>query len=173
MSPIILIAMLWVDMTKETKKNDRQKILIGTNRKARRDFVILDRHEAGIALLGTEVKSLRDGKVDLTPSYARIENMQAVLYELHIKPYEYGNRFNHDPRRPRKLLLHANEIRRLYSQVTIKGKTLIPVSIYFNKRGKVKVEIAVCQGKHVADKRETLKRKTADLETRRALSGKT
>lgn len=159
-------------MSKETKNPEKSRTLIGTNRKARRDFIILDKYEAGIVLLGTEVKSLRDGKVDLSPSYARIENMQATLYDLHIKPYEFGNQFNHEPRRPRKLLLHANEIKRLYSQVTIKGKTLVPLSIYFNRRGKAKVEIAVCQGKDFADKRETLRRKTADMETRRAMSHK-
>ncbi|NLB55852.1 MAG: SsrA-binding protein, partial [Lentisphaerae bacterium] len=92
------------------------------------------------------------------------------LYDLHIKPYEFGNQFNHDPRRPRKLLLHAGEIKKLHSQTAIKGKTLVPLSIYFNRRGKAKLEIAVCQGKSLTDKRDSLRQKATEMETCRALS---
>ncbi len=145
---------------------------IATNRKARHQYIIMDRIEAGVVLLGTEVKAIRDGQVDLSAGFARIENDQAMLYEVHIKPYEYGHQFNHEPRRPRRLLLHQREIRKLFGKVTLKGRTLVPLALYFNRRGKVKVELGLCQGKHLVDRRETLKRKTTDRETARAIAAR-
>ena len=150
----------------ETERNRR----IAVNRKALHLYIVLDRVETGIALLGTEVKSIRDGQVDLSAGFARVENGQATLYDVHIKPYEYGHQFNHEPRRPRRLLLHRREIRKLFGSVTLRGRTLVPLSLYFNRRGKLKVELGLCQGKHMADRRETLKRKTADREAARAMA---
>ncbi|MBU4200839.1 MAG: SsrA-binding protein SmpB [Verrucomicrobia bacterium] len=154
----------------EVKSDARRAGSIATNRKAYHQYIILDRFEAGIALLGTEVKAIRDGQVDLSAGFARIENDQATLYDVHIKPYEYGHQFNHEPRRPRRLLLHRREIRKLFGKVTLKGRTLVPLALYFNRRGKIKLELGLCQGKHMADRRETLKRKTADRETARAMA---
>ncbi len=150
----------------ETERNRR----IAVNRKALHLYIVLDRVETGIALLGTEVKAIRDGQVDLSAGFARVENGQATLYDVHIKPYEYGHQFNHEPRRPRRLLLHRREIRKLFGSVTLRGRTLVPLSLYFNPRGKLKVELGLCQGKHMADRRETLKRKTADREAARAIT---
>ncbi|NCC50771.1 MAG: SsrA-binding protein SmpB [Spartobacteria bacterium] len=143
--------------------------VIATNRKARRDYMVLDQIEAGIELQGTEVKSIRAGQVSLNESYARITKGEVYLLDMHIMPYEYGNVFNHPPRRPRKLLLHRREINRLVGLVAEKGQTLIPLKMYL-KRGRVKVEIGICKGKQTHDKRETLKRKTADREARRDIA---
>jgi len=149
---------------------DKQKTgWTAANRKALRDYVVLDRLEAGIVLLGTETKSVRAGNVNLTGGYAKIENGQLRLFAVHIAPYECGNRFNHDPLRPRDLLLHRREVDRLEGLVDQKGCTLVPLKMYFRKRW-VKVEIGVCKGKQDADKRETLKRKDADREARRAMA---
>ena len=156
----------------ETESKGNRTGPIATNRKARHQYLILDRIEAGIVLLGTEVKAIRDGQADLSSGFARIENDQAMLYEVHIKPYEYGHQFNHEPRRPRRLLLHQREIRKLFGKVTLKGRTLVPLALYFNRRGKVKVELGLCQGKHLVDRRETLKRKTTDRETARAIAAR-
>jgi len=134
-----------------------------------RDYTVLERLEAGIELWGTEVKSLRAGQVGMTGSHARIDNGDAWLYELNIPPYEFGNRFNHDPDRPRRLLLHRREINRLQAQSEQKGNALIPLSIYF-KKGLVKVELGVCKGKAQYDKRQTLRRRTADREAERAMA---
>lgn len=152
------------------KNKTKASSVIVSNRKARRDYIVLETFEAGIALLGTEVKSIRNSKVDLTAGFASIENNQLTLHNIHIKPYEYGHQFNHEPRRPRRLLLHRREINRLFGKATIKGLTLIPMSLYFNKQGKVKVEIGLCRGKHRIDKRDTLRRKTADREAERAMA---
>jgi len=118
----------------------------------------------------SEVKSLRDGKADLLAGFATIHNNQAWLHDVHIRPYEYAHAFNHEPRRKRRLLLHKREIAKLFGKVQLKGMTLIPLSMYFNARGKVKVELGLCQGKHTVDKRETLKKKDADREAHRALA---
>lgn len=142
---------------------------IATNRKAFRDYHILERMEAGIQLRGTEVKSIRARRVSLNESYAKVEGNELVLHNLHIEPYDHGNVFNHDPIRPRRLLLHRSEIRRLVGQIAEKGRTLIPLSLYL-KRGLVKVEIALCTGKQHKDKRETLKRRTAEREAQRAIA---
>ncbi|MCL1856202.1 MAG: SsrA-binding protein SmpB [Kiritimatiellaeota bacterium] len=149
--------------------HDGRKILT-QNRKARHDYAILDSLEAGIALVGTEVKVLRENKGSLIGSYAAVDKSgQVLLYNANIPTYTFGNRFNHDPVRPRKLLVHRAQIRKLKTQVEQKGNTLIPLSLYLS-RGKVKVELAVCKGKAAADKRETIKRRDADLSARRAIA---
>ena len=150
------------------EKADIGEKLIASNRKAYHDYFILDKFEAGIALLGTEVKSSREGKVNLKDSYASIKGGEAFLLNCHISPYSHGNRENHDPVRTRKLLLHRKEIRKLIGKTQEKGLTLVPLRIYF-KRGKVKVELGVARGKKNYDKRETERRKEADRETRKAV----
>jgi len=133
------------------------------NRKARRDYHLLDRYEAGIALQGTEVKSLRDGKVNMSESYARVEDGEVFLLDMHINPYDNASHDNHDPKRPRKLLLHKGEIRKLDRSVQQKGFTIVPTQLYFS-RGLAKVEIALARGKHEYDKREAIKKRDADRE---------
>ena len=123
----------------------------------------------GIELWGTEVKSLRGGHLGMTGSFAKVEGRNVLLYGLNIPPYTFGNRFNHDPDRPRRLLLHRREIRHLQAQTEQKGHALIPLSIYF-KKGLVKVELGICKGKAHYDKRETLRRRTADREAERAMA---
>lgn len=143
--------------------------LITTNRRAGRDYHILDKIEAGIALVGTEVKSLRvSGGITLKDSYVDIERGQAMLVNAHITPYEQGNIFNHDPERARRLLLHKREIEKLGQRVEEKGFTLIPLRVYF-KQGRVKIEIGVCKGKHSFDKREDIKKRETDREIDRAI----
>jgi SsrA-binding protein len=143
---------------------------VARNRKARHEFEILEAVEAGIALKGPEVKSLREGKVSFQDAFARVDRGELWLHSLHVSPYEQANRFNVDPVRPRKLLLHRHEIRRLASKVDEKGLTLVPLEIYF-ARGYAKVLLALARGKKLYDKRETLKRKTQDREARRAMGG--
>ena len=142
--------------------------LITKNRKARHDYFILEQMEAGIALQGTEVKSLRAGRANLKDSFARVQEGQVWLYGAHISPYDQGNRFNHDPERPRRLLLHKREIWRLMGRVQEKGLTLVPLSLYF-KRGNVKVELGLAKGKAEYDKREAIARRESDREIARAL----
>lgn len=144
---------------------------IAKNRKAFHDFFILEMTEAGIALVGTEVKSLRAGSVNLKDSYARVENGQVTLFGLHISPYDHGNRYNHDPERPRRLLLHKREIGRLKVQTEEKGLTLVPLSLYF-KGGKAKVELALAKGKQLHDKRDTLREREADREMEQTIRRK-
>jgi SsrA-binding protein len=134
------------------------KKIVCTNRKAYRDYFLLDRFEAGMALTGTEVKSLRDGRANLKDSYAGIEREELFLYSMHISPYKHGNIANHDPTRTRKLLMHKREIRRLIGKIQEKGLALIPVAVYF-LRGKAKVELALAKGKRQYDKRHDLKEK--------------
>lgn len=143
--------------------------MIAGNRRARRDYQVLESMEAGLELRGTEVKSLRAGHASLDGSFARVDRGQLFLEGANIKPYEQGNVHNHDPVRSRRLLLHRAEIDRLASTVAEKGLTLIPLKLYF-KRGKAKLQLGLCRGKQVHDKRETLKRKTADREAQRAMS---
>ncbi len=145
--------------------------VVAENRKARHDYFIEETYEAGIALAGTEVKSLRAGKASLRDSYAEVRNGEVFVHNMHISPYEKGNRFNRDPKRPRKLLLHKQEIRRLLGQTTQKGYTLIPLRIYF-KRGKAKVEVALARGKKLYDKRESIARRDAQREIARELRGR-
>ena len=142
--------------------------LVTRNRKARHDYAILDRFEAGIALQGTEVKSLRAGKANLKDSYAAVERGEVFLYNAHISAYEPGTRFNHDPERVRKLLLHRAEIRRLIGRVQQQGLTLVPLSIYF-RRGKAKIELALARGKRRFDKRESIARREAERDMDRAM----
>ena len=128
---------------------------VAENRKARHDFELLDFYEAGIELKGTEIKSVRNGKVQLKDSYISIRNGQALVKGMHISPYEFGNRFNHEEDRDRRLLLHKNEILKLDQQVRLKGMTLVPVSLYLT-HGLCKLEIAVARGKNLHDKREKI-----------------
>ncbi|GFO68032.1 SsrA-binding protein [Geomonas limicola] len=130
--------------------------LICNNKKAFHDYFIEERYEAGMVLQGTEVKSLRGGKANLNDSFAIVKNGEAYLHNLHISPYDFGNRQNHDPDRMRKLLLHKKEILKLFSKIREQGYTLIPLRIYF-KDGKVKAELGLAKGKKNYDKRETLK----------------
>ena len=142
--------------------------LITDNRKARFNYELFDRVEAGIALKGTEVKSLRDGKLSLVESYCRMDDdEQVMLVNAHIAVYGHGNVHNHEPTRPRKLLLHKREIRRLRAKVREKGLTLVPTKAYF-RRGKVKVEIALAKGKKQHDKRQVVKQRDMEREMRRA-----
>jgi len=145
-----------------------QDAVIVTNRKAFRDYHILDKYEAGIELQGTEVKSLRQKGGNLNDSFARVVGGQMFLFNFHISPYEFGNLNNHEPLRNRRLLLHKAEIMKLTGQTTLKGFAIIPLKLYF-KHGRVKVELAVAQGKSQYDKRETIKRKEADREMQRAV----
>lgn len=142
--------------------------LVTKNRKAFHDYHIIERYEAGMELKGTEVKSLRQGKCNLKDSFARVQDGEIVLHGVHISPYEQGNIHNHDPERPRKLLLHKREIRFLAAEVSQKGMTLVPLSIYF-KRGIAKVELALAKGKAEYDKRDALKQKEETREMERAL----
>ncbi len=153
-------------MTKPKEDDSNKKL--ATNRKAFHDYFIEDKQEAGIVLLGTEVKSIKQGNVSLLGSYASVEKGQVMLHATNVSSYDCGSRNNHDPLRKRRLLLHASEIRKLAQKIDQKGYTLIPLSIY-TKRGMIKVEIGLCKGKREYDKRETLKRKTADKETRREM----
>lgn len=137
------------------------------NRKALRDYLVLQRAEAGLVLQGTEVKSVRHRRVNLSGSFVRIEDGEACVQGMHIAHYEQGNRFNHDPVRCRKLLLHRKEIRKLQTQLEEKGLALVPLSLYLRNR-KIKMEIGVCRGKKLFDKRETLRRKTLDRDAARA-----
>jgi SsrA-binding protein len=139
------------------KKEASEKIIC-QNKTARINYFIDDTYEAGIVLVGTEVKSLRDGHANLKDSYALVKNEEVYLYDLHVSPYSHGNRYNHNPLRVRKLLLHKREIRRLYGKSRERGLTLVPLKMYF-KNGKVKVEIGIGRGKKRYDKREDLKLK--------------
>ncbi|MGC8814166.1 SsrA-binding protein SmpB [Dictyoglomus sp.] len=143
----------------------KEKKVVAVNRKARHDYSILDTFEAGIVLTGTEVKSLRRGKVSLQDSYADVKNGEVWIYNLHISPYEHGNIYNHDPKRPRKLLLNKDEIAYLVGKVRERGLTLIPLSIYFNERGWAKVELGLAKGKKLYDKRRDI----AERDERREL----
>jgi SsrA-binding protein len=149
----------------ETRAGDR---VVAQNRKARHEYHVLNTWETGIVLQGTEVKSLRQGKANLKDSFARIDRGEMWLYNLHISPYEQGNRFNHDPLRPRKLLLHRSELRKLIGQVEQKGLTLVPLDIHFT-RGKAKVNLALVRGKQLHDKRDTLRERDQEREMQRGL----
>ena len=140
--------------------------IVATNRKARFNYEILEKIEAGISLKGTEVKSVRNKNVSIEESYAQIKNDEVFLCNLHISPYEQGNRENHDPIRVRKLLLHRHEIKKLIAKIQQKGLSLIPLSIY-TKKGIIKVELAVGRGKRLVDKRESIKKKAIEREIAR------
>ncbi|MBW6464615.1 MAG: SsrA-binding protein SmpB [Bacillota bacterium] len=145
--------------------------VISTNRKARHDYHIEETYEAGIVLTGTEVKSIRNARVNLKDSYARIENNELFLYNMHISPYEQGNRFNHDPLRVRKLLMHKIEISRLYGKIKEKGYSLIPLKIYLT-RGRVKLELGLARGKKLYDKRRDIAERDSNREMERAFRDK-
>ena len=147
-----------------TKDNIR---VIARNKKARHDYHIEETYEAGIILKGTEIKSIREGKVNLKDSFAMVEDGEVFLYNMHISPYSHGNRENHDPERKRKLLLNKSEIRKLIGRAAMKGYTLVPLSIYI-KRNLAKIELALARGKKVWDKREDIAKRTAEREIERA-----
>jgi SsrA-binding protein len=141
---------------------------IATNRKAFSDYVILEKYEAGIVLTGSEVKSVREGKVNLKDSYALIKNEEATLLNCHISPYNFAHQFNHEPLRTRRLLLHKHEILRLMGKIKEKGLTLVPLRVYF--KGKhIKVEIALAKGRKIWGKRDVKRRRAVDKEVRTAL----
>jgi SsrA-binding protein len=142
--------------------------IVATNRKARFNYEILEKIEAGISLKGTEVKSVRNKNVSIEESYAQIKNDEVFLCNLHISPYEQGNRENHDPIRVRKLLLHRHEIKKLIAKIQQKGLSLVPLSIY-TRKGIIKVELAVARGKRLVDKRESIKKKAIEREIARVV----
>ncbi|HNQ19237.1 MAG TPA: SsrA-binding protein SmpB [Smithellaceae bacterium] len=152
------------------KEKTGQK-LIASNKTAHRDYEITDTYEAGIVLTGTEVKALRAGKANLKDSYAVVNDDEIFLREMHIGHYEHGNRYNHDPLRPRKLLLHRREIRRLYGKSREKGLSLIPLRLYF-KNSVVKVEIGVGKGKKLHDRRQDIKRREERRDISRTFKSK-
>jgi SsrA-binding protein len=143
--------------------------LICSNKKASHDYHLLERFEAGIELRGTEVKSLRQRAANLTDAYVAVEEGEIFLVGAYIAPYEQANRFNHDPRRRRRLLMHKREIMRLHGKVREKGLTLVPTRLYFSERGKAKVQIALGRGKRTYDKRASIARRDADREMERAI----
>ena len=147
----------------------KQRKLIANNNKARHDYFIEETYEAGIVLTGTEIKSARLGKVSIKESYARIEKEEVIIYGMNISPYEQGNRFNVDPLRPRKLLLHKREIRKLIGATKLKGLTLIPLTMYINEAGLAKLEIALARGKKNYDKREAIAKRDASRNMERAM----
>jgi SsrA-binding protein len=144
------------------------EMLIADNRKAFHDYHILETFEAGIVLLGTEAKGVREGKANLRDAYARVEKGEVWLYNVHINPYSHRGYVDHDPKRRRKLLLHRQEIRKLIGKTVERGLTLVPTRMYF-KNGRVKVAVALARGKQAHDKRETIKRREVDRETRAAV----
>lgn len=140
--------------------------IIAVNRRAKFEYYILETYEAGLVLKGTEVKSIRDGKVSINESFGRVGKEEVFIYNMHIAPYEQGNRFNVDPLRTRKLLLHKQEIKKLTGKMTQRGLTLIPLKLYF-KNGVAKLELCLAKGKKMHDKRETIKKRDMERELRR------
>ena len=147
----------------------KERKLVANNKKAYHDYFIEETYEAGIVLTGTEIKSVRQGKVSIKESYAKIENGEMFLYGMNISPYEHGNRYNVEPLRPRKLLLHKQEIRKLIGYTTIKGLTLVPLKMYINEEGRAKVELAVARGKKNYDKRDDIAKRDAKRDMDRKL----
>ena len=145
--------------------------VIAENRKAFHDYFVEEKVEAGIILKGTEIKSIRQGRINLKDSYARIEHGEIFLYQMHISPYEKGNRFNHEPLRTRKLLLHRGEINKLIGKIQLQGLTIIPLKVYL-KHGLVKIELGVCRGKKNYDKRQDMAERDAKREIERHLRNK-
>ncbi len=157
---------------KSQGKTDRNGVL-ATNRKALRDYFVISRLEVGIALRGTEVKVVRDGGVSLNGAYVEAEGSNLWLLQANFPPYDFGNRFNHDPARPRRLLAHKREILKLRAQQEQKGMTLVPLKMYLSDNGRVKLEVGVARGKNQIDKRETIRRREADRDARRQMTGAT
>ena len=147
-----------------------EKKVVAINKKARHGYFIEETYETGIALTGTEVKSIRAGKVNLRDSYAEVKNGEVFVHNMHISPYEAGNQFNHEPKRSRKLLLHKYEIRRLIGKTQERGYTLVPLKIYFNEKGKVKLEIGLAKGKKLYDKRREIAKRDAEREMRKTFA---
>ena len=158
-------------MSAERSEREKAQRVIADNRKAFHDYHILDSWEAGVALLGTEVKAIREGRVNLRDSFARLDNGEVWLMNVHISPYSHTGYAHHEERRQRKLLLHRHEIQKLSGQVTQKGFTLVPLQLYF-KNGRVKVSLALVKGKQAHDKRETIRRREVDRETRAAVKAR-
>jgi len=156
-----------------TEKTEREKAQanVAENRKAFHDYHLVESFEAGIALLGTEVKAIREGRVNLRDSFARVEDGEIYLYNVNISPYSHRGYADHEPLRRRKLLLHREEIRKLVGKTVEKGMTLVPVRLYF-KNGRVKVAVSLAKGKKDYDKRETIKRREVDRETRAAIKSR-
>ncbi len=155
------------------EKTEREKAQssIAENRKAFHDFHLMETFEAGLVLLGTEVKAIREGRVNLRDSFARVEDGEVFLYNVNISPYSHRGYADHEPLRRRKLLLHRSEIKKLIGKTVEKGMTLVPVRLYF-KNGRVKVAVSLAKGKKDYDKRETIKRREADRETRAAMKSR-
>src|SRR5216684_1325691 len=156
---------------KEKTERERAQTSIAENRKAYHDYHLLETFEAGVALLGTEVKAIREGRINLRDSFARVENGEVYLYNVHISPYSHRGYADHEPLRRRKLLLHKDEIRKLVGKTVEKGMTLVPVRMYF-KKGRVKVAVSLAKGKKEYDKRETIKKRETDRETRAAIKSR-
>ena len=144
--------------------------VVANNRKAGFEYFLFERFEAGLALKGSEIKSIRAGQISLAESYIRVDENQAWLIEAHIAPYVQANRFNHDPKRPRRLLLHSKEIHEMWDAVRQKGVTIVPIRVYL-KNGRAKLEIAIAKGKKLHDKREAIARRDAEREMDREASG--
>ena len=155
----------------EKTERERAHRVIAENRKARHDYHVVETWEVGIVLLGTEVKAIREGRVNLRDSYARVENGEVWLLNVHISPYSHRSYAQHAELRQRKLLLHRHEIRKLVGRTAEKGLTLVPLELYFNK-GRVKVLLALAKGKQLHDKRETIRRREVDRETRSAVKAR-
>ena len=155
------------------EKTEREKAQqnIAENRKAFHDYHLIETFEAGIVLMGTEVKAIREGRVNLRDSFARVEGGEVFLYNVNISPYSHRGYSNHEPLRRRKLLLHRDEIRKLIGKTVEKGMTLVPTRLYY-KNGRVKVAVSLAKGKQAYDKRETIKRREADRETRAAVKSR-
>jgi SsrA-binding protein len=156
---------------KEKTERERAQTSIAENRKASHDYHLLETFEAGVALLGTEVKAIREGRINLRDSFARVEDGEVFLYNVNISPYSHRGYADHEPLRRRKLLLHKKEIRKLIGKTVEKGMTLIAVRMYF-KNGRVKVAVSLAKGKKDYDKRETIKRRETDRETRAAIKSR-
>ncbi|MBR6014791.1 MAG: SsrA-binding protein SmpB [Firmicutes bacterium] len=137
----------------------KERKLVENNKKARHDYFIDETYETGIVLTGTEIKSIRQGRVNIKEAYAKVEDGEVIVYGMHISPYEQGNRFNADPLRPKKLLLHKKEISKLIGLTAQQGVTLVPLTIYINEGGRAKLELAVARGKKLYDKRDDLKKR--------------
>ena len=153
----------------QSGKGERTEKVVATNRKAYHEYHIDERYEAGMVLLGTEVKAMREGRVNLKDSFARVDRNEVILHQCHISPYSHGNSMNHEPLRPRKLLLHRKEINKLMGRTQQKGLTLVPLRIYFNQDGKAKIEIGLGKGKHEYDRREDIKDREARRDVERAM----
>lgn len=147
----------------------KERKLVANNKKARHDYFLEEIIEAGIALTGTEIKSVRAGKVSIKESYAKVDGGELIIYGMHISPYREGNRYNVDPLRPRRLLVHKREIRKMIGATTQQGMTIVPVQMYINEEGRAKVEIALARGKKQYDKRESIAQRDAKRAMERAV----